>query len=328
LDWIAWQLQNLGKKSTTSLVIVGPPGIGKGWLTRIMELIYGAKNVSKIPIGVLDKNFNAEVAEKQLLIVEETDEVSGKNQVIYNKLKDMITSTTIRLEKKGLDATFIPNVVNVFLTGNQVGIFKLDTDDRRFAIFDASNIKGIANNSEYWRPRWEWVEREGGASAVYAHLLQRDVSGFDAYASAPMTQAKQDMIEVTHADLDKWVQELKVDYKSIMHVQGVEVDGRLATSKELMWVYLGGDRPIQDITKKESEAMGRALKNARVPVASGGGKIKAKGVSNRYFLLGGEDRSDNWAGEVEARTFWVRLVASNRGEVARGSNGGNQESKW
>lgn len=74
--------------------------------------------------------------------------------------------------------------------------------------------------------------------------------------------------------------------------------------------------------------MAKALKNARVAVASAGGKIKVKGVSNRYFLLEGKDESDNWAGEINSRKFWGRLVASNAGLGSQSGAGGNPESKY
>lgn len=330
LNWWAWQLQNLGKKLTTSLIVVGKSGIGKGWMTRIAELIYGGKNIAKVPLSVLEKSFNADIAAKQLLVVEETDEFNGRNTgMIYNKLKDMITSTTIRLERKGIDAYFIDNVLNVFLTGNQLGIFKLDQFDRRFMVCEAVDSKGgICNSSEYWKDRWEWIERGGGAAAIYGYLLSRDLSGFDPYGEAPITDAKKDMITMTHDPLETWVEELKEHPGDVMQIEGQPVDGRIATAKELMFVYLGGIKPLREITKGEVMKMVNALKNARIPVANAGGKIKVNGVSERYFLISGQDLSNSWTDEARNREYWKRLVASSGAPVASSDGSGNQSSKW
>ena len=331
LDWWAWQLQNLGGKLMTGLVIVGPAGIGKGWIADIMQRIFGRKNVGKAPLTVLERPFNADIAAKQLFIVEETDEISrsgGAGQRVYNNLKDMITSTTIRLERKGVDAQLIDNCLNVFLTGNQVGIFKLDAGDRRFAVLECiENSPGeVANNPEYWDQRWEWVAN-GGAEAIYGYLLNRDLTEFNPNAMAPMTDAKHDMVELTHDSLELWVADLLNDPEGTLQVGGSEVDGSVATARELMWIYLRGRVPMVDIDRNMATKMNRALKNARLNVANNGGKIKAaSGVASTYFIVRDLPKIiPAWSALVNDRLFWLRLVASENGKVASEHNASNLE---
>ena len=330
LNWWAWQLQNMGKKMTTSLVIVGKSGIGKGWIARIAELIWGMDNISKNSLGQLDSRFNSELANKQLLIVEESDDMSAKSGgAIYNRMKDLITNPQIRLERKGMDAIMVDNTLNVFITGNRIEIFKLDTFDRRFMVCEARDAgQGICNSAEYWKPRWEWIERGGGAAAIYGYLLSRDLAGFDPYGEAPLTKAKEDMIDITHLPMEVWVEELMGNAEEMMNIRGQPVDGRLATAKELLFVYYDGQKPMHEITKVEATKMNAILKNARFRVASNGSKIKVDGVPNRYFLLSGPDESPNWAGEVKGRVFWSRLVASAGPQVASERPPGNREEKW
>lgn len=318
LDWWSYQLQNLGSKLTTACVVVGAPGVGKGWVTAIFEKIFGTKNVSKIPLTVLERHFNADIAAKQLMIVEETDEVGGKGQAIYNKLKDMITSTTLRLEKKGMDAYLIDNTVNVFLTGNQIGIFKLDEDDRRFAVFEASNAEGIANDAEYWDPRWTWLAEGGGAEAIYGYLLRRDLRGFNPHGQAPMTQVKRDMIEIRNTPLDTWVRDLLNDPDSMLVAGHSVVDGCVASARELCWLYYEGQRSMRDIDRVEVTKMNAALKNARMPVANDGKKIKPTGgIPTTYFAVRQlPSPVMSYSALVKERLFWMQLEASEQGRVA------------
>jgi hypothetical protein len=322
LDWWGWQLQNLGGKLSTALVVVGAPGVGKGWITAIFEQIYGVSNVSKIPLTVLERHFNADVAAKQLMIVEETDEVGKNSNMIYNKLKDMITSTTIRLEKKGMDAYLIDNTVNCFLTGNQIGIFKLDADDRRFACLDASNESKLANDPAYWDPRWAWLASGGGASAIYGYLLRRDLRDFNPHGQAPMTTAKRDMIEITHTPLDSWVRDLIADPESVLVAGHSEVDGLIATARELCWLYHEGKYTMREVDRKMVNEMNRALKNARVPVANDGKKIKPTGgASATYFGIRPlPERPPSWSAIVKDRLFWQRLADSEMNGVASGQD--------
>ncbi len=317
-DWWGYQLQHLGAKLTTALVVLGVPGVGKGWITAIFEQIYGTKNVSKIPLTVLERHFNADVAAKQLMIVEETDEIAAKGQVIYNKLKDMITSTTLRLEKKGMDAYLIENTVNVFLTGNQIGIFKLDEDDRRFAIFEAINEGDIANNQEYWDPRWEWLATGGGASMIYGYLLNRDLARFNPHGQAPMTQVKRDMVEIRQSPLESWVRELKVRPDEILVAGQSEIDGYVLSAREACWIYYEGQRSMREIDRVEVTKMNAALKNARFGVANDGKKIKPTGgVPTRYFTVRRlPDNVGSWSALVKDRSFWMHLEATEQRGVA------------
>ncbi len=329
LNWWAWQLQNPGKKLTTSLIVVGKSGIGKGWMARVAELIWGIDNLSKNSLGQLDSRFNSDLANKQLLIVEESDDMNSKTGgVVYNKLKDLVTNPRIRLERKGMDALLVDNTLNIFITGNKIEIFKLDTFDRRFMVCEARDNGSICNSQDYWKPRWDWIERGGGASAIYGYLLGRDVSGFDPYGQAPETKAKLDMVDMTHDPLEVWVEELKANPREVMQIRGMPIEGRVATAKELLFVYYDGQRPMPEITKVDATKMNAVLKNARIPVASGGAKIKVDGIPNRYFLLEGEDKSENWAQEVRDRAFWRRLGTSGGAPVASDGKAGNQETKW
>lgn len=311
-SWWAVQLQQLGIKLTTGLVLVGVSGVGKGWVAEIMKLVFGMNNVGVCDLGALAGRFNADFSMKQLVIVEEAELYGADGEKIYGKVKDVITNSHTRIERKGLDAFIIENCTNIMLQGNKVDMIKLDEYDRRLGILEVDARGGMANNEEFWGVRWERIKDL--AAAVYEWLLRYDISEFNPKGKPPVSAAKLAMVESTHSPRDLWVMELKENYKEVMVVAGEVVDGPIATAKELEYVYRNGDIPMWEIDKKMSDAMSRALKLGRVQMANAGNKIKVGGTPARYFLLDQEYKSNSWSDEAQKRKFWARL-AGTKGKI-------------
>ena len=249
-------------------------------------------------------------ASKQLLVIEEAEMPRGADgSVIYNKLKDLITNERVRVERKGVDAFMVENCMNIMLQGNRVDIFKLDEFDRRFAVLDVAS-SDIANNPDYWDLRWAAL-RAGLPEAVHAWLDDYDTREWDPYGMAPWTTAKGEMVETTHSPREQWIMELKNNPKGTLQVAGTEVDGRVATARELEYIYHDGNIPMWELDKKQSDAMSRALRLARVPLANAGNKIKGPSGPQRYFLLYGGP-SENWTEEVKGRSFWNGLAGGGK----------------
>lgn len=312
--WWAYQLQNLGTKLATSLVLVGESGVGKGWLAAIAKQIFGQDNYAPGDLGTIGSRFNADYATKQLLIIEEAKMPRGADaDVVYNKLKDLVTNGQLRIERKGVDAFSVDNYCNVMLQGNNIDILKLDEFDRRFAVFHV-NGKDIANVDTYWQPRWAALQH-GMAAAVYAWLLHYNCAGYNPHGMAIATQAKQDMLETSHSPREQWIIELKNEPDTVLEVMGNVVDGTLATAKELEYVYLNGQIPLWEIDKKQSDAMSRCLKLARVPMANDGGKIRdSDGVTAKYFLVRPhtDGKPGPWKAQVDKRKFWKKVKSGGK----------------
>jgi hypothetical protein len=321
LDWWAYQLQYPGIKLNTALMLVGPSGVGKGWMASIAERIFGGDNTWKCNLSDLESRFNSGLGAAQLMVIEEADVAGGVK--VYNVLKDMITNEHLRYERKGVDAVKIDNCLNIFLNSNHIGVLQLDEFDRRFAILEITN-EAIANDAMYWEPRWEWI-REGGAASVFGYLLRRDVSAFNPHGEAPWSQAKADMIESTHHPLDTWVRDYVKRGEAIVVGQS-EVDGSLMSAKELAWCYSEGAVPLSDIDRKATMQMVKALNNARVQVANAGKKIKYQGLPTKFYWVGTAGAESNYQEQLDNRLFWKRLVASQQGEVASEGSTGYPES--
>jgi hypothetical protein len=173
LDWWSYQVQHPGIKLNTALMLVGPSGVGKGWMASIAERVFGSDNTWKCNLSDLESRFNSGLGAAQLMVIEEADVAGGVK--VYNVLKDMITNEHLRYERKGVDAVKIDNCLNIFMNSNHIDVLALDEFDRRMAVLEITN-ESIANDATYWEPRWEWLREGGGAAVVFGWLKARTLS--------------------------------------------------------------------------------------------------------------------------------------------------------
>lgn len=305
------------------MMLVGPSGVGKGWMAAVAERIFGFDNTWKCNLSNLESQFNSGLGAAQLLTIEEADVTGGVK--VYNTLKDMITNEHLRYERKGVDAVKVDNCLNIFLNSNHIGVLQLDEFDRRFAVLEITT-ESFANDSEYWHPRWRWL-REGGAAVVFQYLLSYQISdSFDPFGEAPWTQAKSDMIETTHHPIDTWVSDHVVRGEEML-VKGSIVDATLASAKELAFCYLEGNVPLHEVDRRQSMSMVRALNNARARVANQGKKIKYDGYSGKFYWIGKQGVEADYQDILDNRLFFRRLVASAQNKVANENGAGNQDRK-
>jgi putative DNA primase/helicase len=191
LCWMAWPLQNPGGKMHSALIMHGPQGTGKSTIFQVLSRIYGDYATVLNQRGLEDK-FNADWSDSKLLIVAE--EVINRKELrtIGGELKDLVTGEWIRVNPKGIAAYRQRNHVNVVFLSNDILPLLLDGDDRRHCV--------VYTPPELSEAYYDDVHDEianGGAAAFYHHLLHLDLSGFHPRKRPPMTEAKQDLMDLS-----------------------------------------------------------------------------------------------------------------------------------
>jgi hypothetical protein len=108
-------------------------------------------------------------------VLVQVDEVKSLHD-FSDKLKDLITNTTVNYEKKGKDSIVLPNLANFIFTSNNANALTVSTDDRRFVLFNCSDkYKG---NQEYFKDLGEQLMRLEVSRAFYDFLMARDLSKY------------------------------------------------------------------------------------------------------------------------------------------------------
>lgn len=287
VQWFAYPLQHLGAKLNTYLHLFGPPGSGKQALLRPLMRIYGERNTAVIGRENIKSDFNSLYANKQFINLDELH--SGGDSLgvtIANKIKMLVTGDTLPVNAKGVQEYFVPNCANVVSTANYSDAIRLDDDDRRAAVV-RFGTRGERQDRSYWEAYFRWIDEGGGASAVYDHLLNVDLTGFDPKGWAPMTEEKVEVTRSTRRVDEQWVNALWDDPDQVLPPI---LKSRCLMSGDELAQYCYGDDPA-GVTPSKKNSLGIKLHSAGFPKV----EFKHDGRKVRYWLI--RRRDEVWTGE-------------------------------
>lgn len=109
-----------------------------------------------------------------------------------NKFKNLITCTTRKMERKGLDGVIINDYTNYLMTTNSSDPVRVETSDRRFVILEIP--PGNKKPRAYFDNIHQRI-RQGAGVHFYKYLMSRDLGSFSPQDDRPITSAAKDMME-------------------------------------------------------------------------------------------------------------------------------------
>lgn len=215
--WIAYPIQHPGEKLNTAVVLWSPvQGVGKSLIGETIGQLYG-EHFKIISAAELHGKFNSWFRDCQFVLGEENS--SSDHRADANKLKHLITGAMIFVEEKYQPSMTMQNRVNFLFTSNHPDAFHLEAHDRRFFVWAITSVK---MSDEFYRKFVEW-RNTGGNSALMHHFLHIDLKDFNPKANAPVTESKQDMIEISRTDVERWINDTLDDPATIKTVIGKEI---------------------------------------------------------------------------------------------------------
>jgi hypothetical protein len=175
------------------LLISEPQGVGKTTLgADILKQIVGPANASEpSEADITDSNYNYWAAHKRLAVVNEI--YAGQSSKAYDRLKSVITDSSITIHKKYQADYEIQNWLHIFACSNSQRALMLSNDDRRWLIPGVTDDK----KSVHWWDRFHsWLKDRGGLAIImwYADKWIKEHGPVLPGDAAPITQAKRDAI--------------------------------------------------------------------------------------------------------------------------------------
>jgi len=202
IQWLAYNVQNPGRKIRWAYLLKGIQGDGKSLLGTVLALAMGQENIILISPKVLGTDFN-HWAEGHCVGVLEEVRLAGHNRHdILNAIKPNITNDHVPIHRKGVDEYNILNTTNYIAFTNHADALPVEMDDRRYAIvftpFDSREQLVARVGEGYFDALHDAIYAEPGE--IRSWLLGVDLAGFDPNGSAPMTADKMSMVEMNKTD--------------------------------------------------------------------------------------------------------------------------------
>ena len=204
LNWLAYIVQNPGKRVNWAILLQGAQGSGKSYLAKVLEWVLGS-NAKSLDPSALGERFTGWAHGAVVNIVEEIRIKGDDKWRIMDRLKPFITNSMIQIEEKGRDHRTVPNFTNYLLLTNYKDALPITNDDRRFCVM-YGRIQNESELFDYFGGReatGDYFENlfstsETHAGAIKTFLLTYPISeDFKASGRAPDTESRRLMIQAS-----------------------------------------------------------------------------------------------------------------------------------
>ena len=299
LQWLAHLIQHPDVKMNVSLAFWSQEqGVGKNLLFECMTSIIGAAHSTVIGQTELAGNFNGWANRKVLVIGDEVS--SSDRRQDTDKLKGLVTGTSVYINEKHQPAREVPNFLYfIFLSNHNDALF-LDDQDRRYFVWEIAAARlpePLVHEFVAWR-------NNGGLAALLHFLKGYDTKHFDPKTHAPMTAAKQQMVQDNRSDLETWLADLMTS--SVAEVVGREV----VTAHELARRYDNDTNRRNTSAKAITGAckkLGAYARTNQVRIADGK-KVRAMTIARPDYWA--KQPEAEWTAELGKELKWDRSCLS------------------
>lgn len=276
--WLAYPLQHVGAKLRTAILMHSEmQGSGKSlFFEGVMRPIYG-RYAATLGQHQMESQYTDWQSNLLFGLFEEIFSRSNKYSQM-GTIKQMITGEKTRIEKKFMSGWEEANHMNAVFLSNELQPFPVETTDRRFLV-----IWPDRKIDPDLKARVSYELKHGGIEAFYAWLLRVDLGDFDRYTEAPMTKAKERLIEF---GLPSW----EIFYRE-WTAGNLDAPYHSCLSDDLFLVYdawckAGHERTMS--REKFSNAMAVRLKrrsSLKYDDPGGAGKKAKKDRKGTFFLI-------------------------------------------
>jgi hypothetical protein len=209
------------------------------------------------------------------------DEIGGVDRMarreIVDFMKTLITDKALEIRRKYLPPLNYANHVNYAFLSNHIDAVFIEDHDRRFWVPQVTQER---KSPEFYAAYAAWAEK--GAPALFYYLLHRvSLEGFNPHGPAPLTTAKEIMIENARGRAAEWAHEIRTNRQNALRINA---DKNLFTIDELMTAFK--IRYILEHLKEGPVKVREAVLGAGFKFAAGARQCPTKTAGkSRIFIM-------------------------------------------
>lgn len=213
LDWIAFTVQKPREKTAWAILMMHGQGTGKTSLGDLIGKLVGESNYSTPDSNAVNSQFNNWLIDTRFILMDEIKSANNKWDLL-DRLKPLITDTTVSVNIKGGAQKFQRNYCQIWMNTNHAFPMAVSEGDRRLFIYKSKTIYMSREQIQEHIAPWykggdyfKWAHSSEGLSSILGYLLRRDLSEFNPHANAPMTDSRAELVADSSSDIDDWVTE-------------------------------------------------------------------------------------------------------------------------
>lgn len=207
INYLAALVQRVGSKPSFAVVHRGFKRNGKDSLYAPVAMAMG-RAAKEATIKDVLEGWGDHRFQTKLLIVTEVKKSQDHN--VSNAMKTIIAPTTTgkqTLNLKGGQVVVQPDYMGVLMMTNHRNGFTIDHDDPRYFVVDSWVTP---KEPEYYTGLYKWYQN-GGAAAVLAYLMRRDISGFNHNALPFITDGAREMAQASRYDYEQDLEDMIIE---------------------------------------------------------------------------------------------------------------------
>lgn len=149
ISWIAYLIQNPGKKTKTCLLLIGKHRVGKTIFTNIIAKLFGIYADNNLTdIESITGKFNDKLENKILFVINNLNDRRMIIRNMMNRIRNYISEDTVIVNKRRIDPYKIENVSNFITTTNVKNPIWIEDGDWRHVVLDVSDK--MKDNADYF----------------------------------------------------------------------------------------------------------------------------------------------------------------------------------
>jgi len=255
IKWLAFMVQNPGKRAETVLIFKGKEGAGKGFIFGRLVEAYGCHGSYTNSAEGLVGRFNAHLAQTVFLLADEAN--FAGNRAAEGVLKQLISEPKMPVEAKFKDLSATNNFLHIIMCTNQNWVVPAHHDSRRYFINEvdsryARNECSDEERKNYFDKLYH-ILYNGGLEAMLFDLMNMQLGDWHPRTAMPSTEEMDRQIVQSLGKMEKTL----VAFLNEGRIPGVLQERGVKVKSRSLFDYLDGiDSGCKDVSMvKKAEAL-------------------------------------------------------------------------